>query len=188
MTFSWTDQPSPLVRKKSPAPQPRHAKPKSTPRLLRKFGELVTREIWSKDDPKHRVDWQDPQVWEKIQREGRFCRADELMTSCGTVTIHQAESEEPKVLVVYNKNIGIFQLPKGRKDFNEGHLKAALRETAEETGVAVQPLRLRFGSRATPPKAAGKRGLDIEVAEDKRLGISEGLSNEVIGVSECMLN
>ncbi|KAI2605262.1 uncharacterized protein GGS25DRAFT_504458 [Hypoxylon fragiforme] len=110
-----------------------------------------------------------------------------MMVSCGTVTLNQADSPHPKVLVVYNKNIGIYQLPKGRKNFDEGYLQAALRETAEETGVAVEPLRLRFGSRSTPPKLPQAQAQIKQAGygvEDKLTGITEGLSNESIGVSE----
>ncbi|KAI5860674.1 hypothetical protein GGS23DRAFT_579750 [Durotheca rogersii] len=87
--------------------------------------------------------------------------------------------------MVWNRNIGIFQLPKGRKNFDEGYLDAALRETAEETGVATQPLQLKFGSRSTPPKSAQTKIRDIDYGvEDKYTGITMGLSNETIGVSE----
>ncbi|KAI1379116.1 hypothetical protein F4677DRAFT_442846 [Hypoxylon crocopeplum] len=162
--------------------------PTGATRILRKFKELVRRELWAKDDPGHRVDWTDKQVWDKINNEGCYHRADEMMVSCGTVTVDQADSPQPKVLMVFNKNIGIYQLPKGRKNFGEGYLDTALRETGEETGVAVQPLRLKFGSRSTPPKLAQvqTRAREIEYGiEDKVTGITEGLCNESIGVSEC---
>lgn len=161
--------------------------PNVAAKLFRKFGELARRELWAKNDPGHSVDWRDDRVWEKIKTEGCFHRADEMMVSCGTVTLNQADSPHPKVLVVYNKNIGIYQLPKGRKNFDEGYLQAALRETAEETGVAVEPLRLRFGSRSTPPKLPQAQAQIKQAGygvEDKLTGITEGLSNESIGVSE----
>ncbi|KAI0850874.1 hypothetical protein F5Y00DRAFT_260324 [Daldinia vernicosa] len=158
--------------------------PTKTCKLFRKFMELARRELWTKEDPGHSVDWKDDRVWGKIQKEGRFYQADEMLVSCGTVTVDQADSTRPMVLVVYNKNIGIYQLPKGRKNFDEGNLEAALRETSEETGVAVQPLRLRFGSRSTPPRLAPvetttrvtKYGL-----EDKLTGITEALCSEAVG-------
>ncbi|KAI2637870.1 hypothetical protein GGS26DRAFT_545389 [Hypomontagnella submonticulosa] len=163
------------------------AGPKGATKMVRKFKNLVRRDIWTKNDPDHPVNWKDDKVWKKIDDEGRYHRADEMLVSCGTVTIDQPDSPQPKVLTVFNRNIGIFQLPKGRKNFDEGYLDAALRETAEETGVAAQPLRLRFGSRSTPPKPtqiqAPARGTKYGV-EDKLTGITEGLSNESIGVSE----
>ncbi|KAI0886179.1 uncharacterized protein GGS22DRAFT_187414 [Annulohypoxylon maeteangense] len=153
-------------------------------KFVRKFEKLVRRELWTKEDPGRQVDWNDPLVWEKINNEGFYHRADEMLVSCGTVTVDQADSPRPKVLVVFNKNIGIFQLPKGRKNFDERHLDTALRETTEEAGVAVQPLRLRFGSRSTPPKPVQAQNQARETrygVEDKVTGITEGFSSESIG-------
>ncbi|KAI1449199.1 hypothetical protein F5Y02DRAFT_414460 [Annulohypoxylon stygium] len=156
--------------------------------LHKKFEKLVRRELWTKEDPDRQVNWNDARVWEKINSEGFYHRADEMLVSCGTVTVDQADSQRPKVLTVFNKNIGIYQLPKGRKNIGEGYLDAALRETAEEAGVAVQPLRLRFGSRSTPPKSVPVQNHARDTkygVEDKLTGITEGFSNESIGVSEC---
>ncbi|KAI2470083.1 hypothetical protein F4781DRAFT_430661 [Annulohypoxylon bovei var. microspora] len=153
-------------------------------KIVRKFEELVRRQLWTKVDPNHQVNWNDAEVWKKINEEGFYHRADEMLVSCGTVTVDQAESPRPLVLVVFNKNIGIYQLPKGRKNFDEGYLDAALRETAEETGVAVEPLRLRFGSRSTPPKPVQAQNQARQArygVEDKLTGITEGFSNESIG-------
>jgi hypothetical protein len=150
-------------------------------KIVKEFRELSTRDIWARDNA---VDWKDGSVWEKIRNEGCYHKSDEIIVSCGTVTINQAHSARPKVLVVYNKKIGIFQLPKGRKDFGEGYLDAAIRETTEETGIAVRPLRLRFGSRSTPPRAATARGLAICGTENLSTGVTTSLSNEMIGVSE----
>ncbi|KAI0393801.1 hypothetical protein F5Y17DRAFT_476437 [Xylariaceae sp. FL0594] len=140
---------------------------------------LSTRKTWPR---KAAIDWKDEKVWEKIKKEGFFHKSDELMVSCGTVAIDRAESDEPRVLLVFNKNIGIYQLPKGRKDFGEGYLDAAIRETTEETGIAVRPLRLRFGSRATPPRLDHDAGAGATqpIVEDRRTGITESLSNEAI--------
>lgn len=60
-----------------------------------------------------------------------------------------------RVLLVYNKRQGLFQLPKGRKNMGEESLLAcAVRETLEETGVRVTPLAVRCGTRATPGEGA----------------------------------
>ncbi|KAI1417378.1 hypothetical protein F5Y13DRAFT_185455 [Hypoxylon sp. FL1857] len=180
------------VAKKNAAARLVKPEPNGSATIVRKFKELTRRQLWTKEDPDHHVDWTDDSVWEKIRKEGCYHRADELLVSCGTVTVDQAHSRRPMVLVVYNKNIGIYQLPKGRKNFDEGYLDTALRETAEETGVAVKPLRLRFGSRSTPPKLdqdqvqAQARGTRYGV-EDKLTGITEALSNESIGSSECFI-
>ncbi|KAJ2980078.1 hypothetical protein NUW58_g7040 [Xylaria curta] len=129
------------------------------------------------------VNWKDEKVWKMIKDEGYYHKSDEIIVSCGTVTINKADDPEPQVLVVYNNRIGIYQLPKGRKDIGEGHLDAAIRETTEETGIAVRPLRLRFGSRSTPSRLATATGT-LCGSEDPSTGITQGLSNEMIGVSE----
>ncbi|KAI3326913.1 hypothetical protein HD806DRAFT_531509 [Xylariaceae sp. AK1471] len=150
-------------------------------KIARSFKELVTGDIRVRNNA---VDWKDEGVWEKIRNEGCYHKSDEIIVSCGTVTINQADGPWPKVLVVYNKRIGIYQLPKGRKDFGEGYLDAAIRETTEETGITVRPLRLRFGSRSTPPRLATATGETICDAEDPGTGITRSLSNEMIGYVE----
>ncbi|KAI1821428.1 hypothetical protein F4861DRAFT_532978 [Xylaria intraflava] len=143
--------------------------------------EPIKKAIWP---PNNAVDWKDEKVWEKIRNEGCYHKSNEIIISCGTVTINKAEGPCPEVLVVYNKNIGIYQLPKGRKDIGEGYLDAAIRETTEETGIAVRPLPLRFGSRATPPRLATATGAIICGPEDPSTRITKSISNETIGVSE----
>ncbi|TGJ80553.1 hypothetical protein E0Z10_g8211 [Xylaria hypoxylon] len=142
--------------------------------------ELRKREIWVRDNA---VNWKDERVWAKIRNQGCYHKSDEIIVSCGTVTINKAEGPCPKVLVVYNNRIGIFQLPKGRKDIGEGYLDAAIRETTEETGIAVRPLRLRFGSRSTPPRLATAAGVTACGSEDPSTGVTRSLSNEMIGVN-----
>ncbi|RWA03563.1 hypothetical protein EKO27_g11543 [Xylaria grammica] len=146
--------------------------------------ELRKRDIWVRNNA---VNWKDESVWAKIRNQGCYHKSDEIIVSCGTVTINKAEGPCPKVLVVYNNRIGIFQLPKGRKDIGEGYLDAAIRETTEETGIAVRPLRLRFGSRSTPPRLATATGATAYGSEDPSTGVTRSLSNEMIGVSECCL-
>ncbi|KAI1259542.1 hypothetical protein F5Y18DRAFT_409074 [Xylariaceae sp. FL1019] len=138
----------------------------------------------TRNHPVRVVNWKDPRVWNKIRNEGCYHRSDDIIVSCGTVTIHEAEGSCPKILVVYNRKIGIHQLPKGRKDFGESHLDTAIRETTEETGVAVRPLRLRFGSRSTVPRSPHSEVEKACGVEDPSTGITRGLSNEMIGVSE----
>ncbi|KAI0149532.1 NUDIX hydrolase domain-like protein [Xylariaceae sp. FL1272] len=146
--------------------------------------QQITRpKTWTRNHPVRVVNWKDDRVWDKIRNEGYYHRSDEIIVSCGTVSIHQAEGPCPKILVVYNKKIGIHQLPKGRKDFGESHLDTALRETTEETGVAVRPLRLRFGSRSTVPRSPHSAVEKACGVEDLSTGITKGLSNEMIGVN-----
>ncbi|KAI8951796.1 hypothetical protein F4801DRAFT_578115 [Xylaria longipes] len=145
--------------------------------LLSKFAknykELSRRDIRVRDNA---VNWKDEKVWEKIRNQGCYHKSDDIIVSCGTVTINKAEDPCPEVLVVYNNRIGIYQLPKGRKDIGEGRLDAAIRETTEETGVAVRPLRLRFGSRSTPSRLATATGAMVCGSEDPSTGITRSLN------------
>ncbi|KAI0203235.1 NUDIX hydrolase domain-like protein [Astrocystis sublimbata] len=150
-------------------------------KFAKNYQGLSRRDIRFRDSV---VNWKDENVWEKIRSQGCYHKSDEIIVSCGTVTINEAEGCCPKVLVVYNNRIGIYQLPKGRKDIGEGYLEAAIRETTEETGVAVRPLRLRFGSRSTPSRSATATGLTMRNPEDLKTGVTRSLSNEMIGVSE----
>ncbi|KAK3310780.1 NUDIX hydrolase domain-like protein [Chaetomium strumarium] len=86
---------------------------------------------------------------EEVDQSMGFRPASALGMSCGTVTIdpHQA-----KVLVIWNNRLKLYQLPKGRRNINESMLAAALRETHEETGLRVTPLKLDIATRATLPK------------------------------------
>ncbi|KAK5636227.1 hypothetical protein RRF57_011939 [Xylaria bambusicola] len=141
---------------------------------------LRKRDIWVRNNA---VNWKDEKVWEKIRNQGCYHKSDEIIVSCGTVTINKAEGPNPEVLVVYNNRIGIYQLPKGRKDIGEGYLDAAIRETTEETGIAVRPLRLKFASRSTPPRLAAAAGAIVCGTEDPSTGVTSSLSNEMIGVN-----
>ncbi|KAI1818606.1 hypothetical protein GGS20DRAFT_581363 [Poronia punctata] len=134
--------------------------------------DLCTRKTWNT-----KPNWMDERVWKKIRDEGFYHKSDEIMISCGTVTLDRADTTTPKVLVVHNSIIGVFLLPKGRKNIGEDYLAAALRETAEETGIAVRPLQLRFGTRATPA------GTDGSALEDTKSGITGALNNEAIGIN-----
>ncbi|KAH9895371.1 hypothetical protein F4778DRAFT_794235 [Xylariomycetidae sp. FL2044] len=159
-------------------------------RLGRKFKDLVRRDIWARDNPSHTVDWTKDEVWHRIRDEGFYHRSDEVMVSCGTVTIdkpqsQEPDSQEPRVLVVYNNRIGIHQLPKGRKNVGEEHLAAALRETREEAGVAVESLTLRFGTRSTVPDTAQTEDQKLKQGAGEDTGIVDTLNNESIGISEC---
>jgi 8-oxo-dGTP pyrophosphatase MutT (NUDIX family) len=85
---------------------------------------------------------------EEIDRSMSFHPSEATTISCGSVTIDPARQ---KVLLIWNKKLKIFQLPKGRKNIGEDMLSAAMRETYEETGVKATPLRLKIATRATPP-------------------------------------
>jgi ADP-ribose pyrophosphatase YjhB (NUDIX family) len=85
---------------------------------------------------------------EEIDRSMSFHPSEATTISCGTVTIDPARQ---KVLLIWNKKLKIYQLPKGRKNIGEDMLSAAIRETYEETGVKSTPLRLKIATRATPP-------------------------------------
>ena len=77
-----------------------------------------------------------------------FHPADALIISCGIVTLDLACG---KALLIWNKQLKIHQLPKGRRNIDESLPSAALRETYKETRLRVTPLRLDITTRATPP-------------------------------------
>lgn len=99
---------------------------------------------------KQAVDWKGP-VWEDLENSSMGFNTQELMISCGTVTVKD-HPRHPQVLVIFNRELDIFQLPKGKKDINEALPTTAVRETVEETGVLVDPLYLKFGTRFTCPE------------------------------------
>ncbi|KAI0968880.1 hypothetical protein F4678DRAFT_464068 [Xylaria arbuscula] len=169
-----------MARKSTERSQTAVSRIRVRPRAVENGKELRKRDIWVRNNA---VNWKDDKVWEKIRNQGCYHKSDEIIVSCGTVTINKAEGPSPKVLVVYNNRIGIFQLPKGRKDIGEGYLDAAIRETTEETGIVVCPLRLRFASRSTPPRLNTATMATAYGSEDPSTGITSSLSNEMIGVN-----
>lgn len=170
-----------VVEKRRPGRRSVKQKAQILSKITEAYTDLSRRVIRSQDNP---VNWKDEKVWEAIRNQGFYHKSDEIIVSCGTVTINNPDGPYPEVLAVYNNRIGIFQLPKGRKNIEEVHLDAAMRETAEETGIAVRPLRLRFGSRSTPPKLATANEAAAHSPEDPGTGVTKSLSNEIIGVSE----
>jgi len=89
-----------------------------------------------------------------------FLPADTLVMSCGTVTIDLARG---MVLLIWNKKLQIYQLPKGRRNIDESMLAAAIRETYEETGVRVTPLWLDIATRATPVADGNSPGKNHQI-------------------------
>ncbi len=86
-----------------------------------------------------------------IDESMTFFPSERCTVSCGTVCIDPVAA---KVLVILNKRLRIYQLPKGRKNIGEDLRAAAFRETFEETGVRAVPLPLKIATRATKPRAA----------------------------------
>lgn len=101
---------------------------------------------WSK----RQVKW-DENEWNVLEYYSQRYDTQSLMISCGTVTFDKADKKDRQVLLIWNNNTKAWQLPKGRKNVHEDLATAAIRETTEETGVVVQPLYLRFGTRFTMP-------------------------------------
>lgn len=121
------------------------------------------------DDVKARLDdkWEIEEVnrqsynaedWEKNNETAKCYDMKSLLMSFGTVTIRDKPGEEggPQVLVFWNERHHSYQLPKGRRNLHESPADAALRETLEETGVAVKPLYLLSDTRIVldDPQAA----------------------------------
>ncbi|TLS22330.1 uncharacterized protein PpBr36_09886 [Pyricularia pennisetigena] len=116
----------------------------------------------------------------------------ETTISCGFVAV---DLKKHLVLSVYNKKLGIYQLPKGRTQINESFLKAAIRETIEESGVVVTPLPLLNWTRANPEDECDATQTNgstrqqsppvVQSCPDKQV-VSDTLNNEFIGVVEYM--
>jgi 8-oxo-dGTP pyrophosphatase MutT (NUDIX family) len=79
-----------------------------------------------------------------------------------------------------------WQLPKGRKNVHEDFAAAALRETTEETGVAVQPLYLRFSTRLTLPDEEDIAAKRLKEAPRRSIdnGIVNILSRDIFYISQ----
>lgn len=92
--------------------------------------------------------------------------------SCGTVCL-DFEQSPTKVIIIYNKKLDIYQLPKGRKNIGEGLEDAAMRETWEETGVTPRPLPLKVATRSTLPSKM-KDTPEISSTEDSDSSADEG--------------
>lgn len=111
-----------------------------------------------------------------------FHPSEATTISCGTVTLDLTTS---KILLIWNKRLQIYQLPKGRKNIGEDMLSTALRETYEETGVTATPLRLKIATRATPPSYDGtesKPDCGASPNETCKCEVTEGrLSTEFMG-------
>ncbi|KLU83075.1 hypothetical protein MAPG_02142 [Magnaporthiopsis poae ATCC 64411] len=93
---------------------------------------------------------------EEIDRTMFFTPSDRQTVSCGTVAV---DLRRGRILSLYNKKLGIAQLPKGRKRIGEDHIDAALRETLEESGIRVRPLPLKVWTRssAIPPEQQNRQ-------------------------------
>jgi 8-oxo-dGTP pyrophosphatase MutT (NUDIX family) len=85
---------------------------------------------------------------EAIDESMAFRPARMYTLACGTVTV---DPPRRKVLLIFNRKLGVFQLPKGRKHIEETLTAAAVRETFEETGVRAALLPLRTPTRGTRP-------------------------------------
>lgn len=84
-----------------------------------------------------------------IDRAMTFIPSERCTISCGTACVDPKAS---KVLIIFNRRLGIWQLPKGRKDIGETLHSAALRETYEETGVRASLFPLLIQTRCTKPR------------------------------------
>ncbi|OAA62483.1 nudix hydrolase [Niveomyces insectorum RCEF 264] len=101
-----------------------------------------------------------------INRAMTFTPSERCTISCGTVCVDPRMS---KVLIIFNRRLRIWQLPKGRKNIGEDLHAAALRETYEETGVHAALLRLKIRTRSTrsvPP--SGPNGFASSTGDAER--------------------
>ncbi|TLD06996.1 hypothetical protein PgNI_10882 [Pyricularia grisea] len=129
---------------------------------------------------------------DEIDRTMSWRPSYETTISCGFVAV---DLKHHLVLSVYNKKLGIYQLPKGRTQINESFLKAAIRETIEESGVVVTPLPLLNWTRANPEDEGDATQTNgsarqhsppvVQACPDKQV-VSDTLNNEFIGVVNYM--
>lgn len=113
-------------------------------------------------------------LWlDEVNETMKFHPAHGLSMSCGTVTM---DLKRALVLVIWNSRLKLYQLPKGRRNVDESMFAAALRETYEETGLHVTPLKLDVTTRATLPSTeqSGKAKTNPDVTEGHP-------SNEFVG-------
>ncbi|KAH9437245.1 hypothetical protein MCOR02_000901 [Pyricularia oryzae] len=108
-----------------------------------------------------------------------------------TKLVHQAQVFKPRCNGLDRKPSSIT----GRTQINESFLKAAMRETIEESGVVVTPLPLLNWTRANPEddgdatqtngSSRQKSPPVVQACPDKQV-VSDTLNNEFIGVVEYM--
>lgn len=91
------------------------------------------------------------------------------MISCGTIPI---DPSTRRIALLHDPVTNQTFPPKGRKNIDETLLAAALRETAEETGLTVSPLPLLVPTRATPPTPPG-----THEEEDPNLDVTKDVLN-----------
>ncbi|KAK3991191.1 NUDIX hydrolase domain-like protein [Cladorrhinum sp. PSN332] len=84
-----------------------------------------------------------------------------FVMSCGCVTL---DLERGLLLIIYNAKLGIWQIPKGRRNIGEPMIEAAFRETYEETGWRPKPLAVKMSTRASQPKTE-RGGKKVDVVE-----------------------
>jgi 8-oxo-dGTP pyrophosphatase MutT (NUDIX family) len=63
-------------------------------------------------------------------------KANTLVPACGTVTV----DESGRILMQRRRDTGQWALPMGKMEIGETPSQCAVRETAEETGVLVEPV------------------------------------------------
>lgn len=101
----------------------------------------------------------------------RFVPAQHLMISCGCVPVDPITK---KIAIIFDRESGFTQLPKGRKNIYEDLLAAAVRETCEETGLSFSPMPLKVATRATPTAEMMDKDKSMSVGPN---GLTEGFPN-----------
>lgn len=152
---------------------------------LKQVAALVRQNVLRLKYGKQAVDWKGC-VWEDLENGSMGFNTQELMISCGTITVKD-HPRHPQVLVIFNRELGIFQLPKGKKDINESLPTTAVRETVEETGVLVDPLYLKFGTRFTCPEgwqiqSSGELVPDTDkaAAKEPEAPVSRAMTKDIV--------
>ena len=79
--------------------------------------------------------------------------AHEFVESAGAILF---DKDMKRICLLYNREKGVYILPKGRRNCNESRPDAAVREVREETGYHCEILPLKMKTRAPPENECGQ--------------------------------
>ncbi|KAK4227539.1 NUDIX hydrolase domain-like protein [Podospora fimiseda] len=96
-----------------------------------------------------------------VDEDMKCVPADMFVQSAGCLVV---DLPHALTLLIWHGKLGIWQIPKGRRNIGESMIDAAFRETYEETGYRVDRLKVNMRTRASIPKDE-RQGKKVDVAE-----------------------